>query len=228
MSNEAVLVGAAVAGESAKVRGELEALIESVNRSNFDIADLCFKVERNGFYEPYTTFQEYYKTLNIKARKIQYLTRMAKVMDAVGILRATYEPLGIGKLREITSLDPQGVWKNPETGVETPISEFIIGFVEKGSEITLEDLKIHVRTIKGFVGENDLVWRNLCFTRLVAEMTWDPAIAMAKNHLGSVGKDDEGISKDASDSAAAEVLAVEFMNDPKNHVLPEETESDHE
>jgi hypothetical protein len=225
---EQVIVGEAVAGEAAAARGQLEYLIESVNRSNFDIAELACKVKRSGDYGRHSTFQEYYATLNIKARKIQYLTRMAEVMDLVGIERKQYEPLGIGKLREITSLDPNGKWVNPETGVETSMREFIVGFVEKGDEIELDDLKIHVRTLKGFIGEKDLVWRNLCFTRLVAEMTWDPAIQLAKNHLGSVGKDDEGISKDASDAAAAEVLAIEYMNDSANNVLPEGFDSDND
>lgn len=229
---EQVIVGEAVAGEAAQVRGQLEALIENVNKSNFDIADLCYKVKSKGYYAPYSTFQEYYSTLNIKARKIQYLTRMAEVMDIVGKTRAEYEPLGVGRLREITSLDPNGTWTNPVTKEELPVKEFILGFLEKnkdtGDYLDIDDLKSHVRTLKGLVGDNDLTWRNLCMTRLVAENTWDPAVVMAKNYLGSVGKDEEGISKDASDGAAAEVLAIEYLNDPKNHVLPEETTSDNE
>lgn len=218
------IYGDAVAGDAARTRSALESLIENVNKSNFDIADLCYKIKSRGHYAPYATFQEYSKTLNLKARKIQYLTRMAEVMDQVGITRAQYEPLGIAKLREVTSLEPGQVWINPDTKAETPIKEFIIGFVNQGADISLEDIKLHVRTLKGFVGENDLVWRNICFTRLVAEQVFDPAVEMTRNRLGSVGKDDEGMSKDASEAACVEVWAVEYMNDPANNVLPEETE----
>lgn len=209
-----VIVGEAVAGEAAAARKNLEALINSVNRSSFDIAELCHKVKSKGYYAPFTTFQEYSKTLKLKPRKIQYLTRMAGVFDQVGIKREVYEPLGIARCREITSLDPAAEWTNPESSLTTPVAEFIKGFVEKGEEIDMDDLKRHVRTLKGFVGDNDLVWVNLCLTRSVHENTWRPAIDKAKALMGSVSKDDEGISQDASDGAAAEIIAVTFLNDP--------------
>jgi hypothetical protein len=225
LTQPTAIVGDLVAGatvEAERVRGALESLIERVNRSKFDIADLCYKVKVNGYYAPYTTFQDYYKTLSIKARTVQYLTKMVECMTQVGIEREQYEPLGIAKLREITSLDPNETWKNPETGVETPMSEFIVGFVENGADMELDDIKQHVRTLKNLTGDNDLVWMNICLKRSALDNTVRPAFDLAKNWVGSVGKDDEGISLDASDGAALEVIAVEYLNDPKNSVLPEE------
>jgi hypothetical protein len=99
--------------------------------------------------------------------------------------------------------------------------EFITGFVEKGEEIEMDDLKKHVRTLKGFIGENDLTWLNVCVKRSALDNTIRPALELAKNALGSVGKDEEGVSIDASDGAALEAIAVDFMNDPANSVLPE-------
>lgn len=227
-STPVTIVGEAVAGESTKVRKQLESLIKNLNKSTLDIGELLFKVKSNGFYQPwgFTTFQEYVDTLDIKARKAQYLLRIVDVMQQVGLERDKYEPLGIAKLREITSLDPQATWKNPQTGEETPMKEFIVGFVEKGDEMALEDLKTHVRTLKGLVGENDIVWLNLPFVRSTKENTIDPALTLARNNIGSVGKDDEGMSKDASDSACVEVWAVEYLNNLANNVLPEETNNE--
>src|ERR1700748_1545354 len=97
---EAQIVGAAIAGEAAKTRTQLESLISQANKSAFDIAVLAHSVKKNGYYTPYTTFQEYSATLDIKPRKLQYLARMASVMETVGIDRTVYEPVGLSKLRE--------------------------------------------------------------------------------------------------------------------------------
>lgn len=219
----AAIVGEQVAGESAKVRKSLEKLIQSVNKSTFDIGELLHKIKKNGFYNSwgFNTFQEYVDTLDIKPRKAQYLVRIVDTMEAVGVQRETYEPLGVAKLREISSLDPTATYTNPQTNEETPMKDFIVGFVEKGNDMPLEDLKQHVRTLKGFVGENDIVWLNLCLKRSALDETVRPALELAKNNIGSVGKDSEGMSIDASDGRALEAIAVEYLNDPANNVLPE-------
>lgn len=216
-----VIVGEIVAGAAAKARKQLEKLITDVNKSSFDIGDLLHTIKKNGYYDGYTTFQEYTATLDIKQRKLQYLRRIAEVMETVGISREKYEPLGIAKLREITSLKPEESWADPETGKSIPMREFIIGFVEKGSEMDLEAIKLHVRTLKGFTGENDLVCMHLWFKRVTRDNVIQPAVELTRNAIGSVGKDDEGVSIDASESACVEAWAVEFLNNPANSVLPE-------
>lgn len=220
-----VIVGAVVAGEAAAVKGQLEALINSVDKSTLDIGQLLYTVKLKSFYAGwgFSTFKEYTNTLKIKPRKAQYLTRIVGVMDEVGIKREVYEPLGIARLREITSLDPKEVWTNPDSGLQTPIVEFIKGFVndarkDDGDYLDVDTIKQHVRTLKGFVGENDLVFETLCMTRSARENSWLPAIELAKAHIGSVGKDDEGMSKDASTGAAAEKLAIAYLVDPQNEL----------
>jgi hypothetical protein len=213
------IVGQAVAGESAKVRQQLEQLIQKVNSSAFDIAELLHTIKKNSYYEGYTTFQEYTKTLEIKPRKAQYLRRIAEVMDIMEFKRAQYEPLGIAKLREITSLNVEGTWVNPETEVETPIKVFIQGFIEKGQDMTLEEIKNHVKTLKGLVGAEAMGWLHLYMKEQAIIQVARPALNLAKAIIGSVGKDDEGISKDASDGAAAESVFAAFLADPANEVL---------
>lgn len=222
--SESVLVGEAVAGDAAKTRALLVSLISSVNKSTLDIAELLYKVKINGYYQAeHATFKEYTESLDIKARKAQYLTKIVETFEAVGIPRKQYEPLGIAKLREISSLDPNTTYTNPLDQTQTPMKDFITGFVEKGNELELEDLKKHVRTLKGLVGENDIIWRNLPFTRQVVEKTIDPALELARANIGSVGKDDEGISKDASDAACVEVWAVDYLLDPGNNPMNQQT-----
>ena len=137
-------------------------------------------------------------------------------MDQVGIKRTEYEPVGIAKLREITSLTPGEVWKNPETSAETPITVFIQGMVEGHKDLSLETIKGHVKTLKGLTEENELVWLQFYIKKSVLDNVLRPALELAKAHIGSVGKDDEGISQDATDGSAIEVIAIEYMNDPQN------------
>jgi hypothetical protein len=210
--NPPAIHGPIVPGEAAKVRQQLEQLIKKVNKSAFDIGDLLHIIKKNGYYEGFNTFMEYVKTLEIKPRKAQYLTRISEVMDNMAIPREKYEPLGVARMREITSLDVNGTWVNPETKQETPIKAFVQGFIDKGDEMPLEEVKQHVRTLKGLVGENAMGWLHLYMKQLAIDNVAKPALEKAKMLIGSVGKDDEGVSKDASDGQAAEVIFASFNN----------------
>jgi hypothetical protein len=221
--HEVVISGEAVAGAAAKALAQVEALIQNVNKQNFDLAELLHTVKVHGYYQShFSTFKEYTESLSIKARKAQYLTHIVEVMADVGIPRTVYEKLGISKLREITSLDPDAIYKNPVTGQETPMKEFIKDFVANGVDTDLEDIRQHVRTLKGLVGANDIEWRNIPFLRSVLEATIVPALDLARANIGSVGKDDEGISQDASDAACFEVWAIEYLNNPSNNPMNQE------
>jgi hypothetical protein len=219
----AAIIGEAISGESVKVRKQVDKLVKGLTTATFDLGELLFKIKKNGFYNSYgfNTFQEYVDTLDIKARKAQYLTRIVDVMDQVAVQREEYEKLGVAKLREITSLDPTATYINPQTKEETPMKNFIVGFIEKGSEMPLEEVKQHVRTLKGLTGENELVWLNFCLKKAALDETVRPALELAKNHIGSVGKDGDGNSVDASDGRALEAISAEYLADPANNVLPE-------
>ena len=208
-----VITGSKIAGESTKIRKQLEKTIDFANSSMFDIADLLLTIKKNGYYEGFNTFSEFTKSLKFKNRRLLYLTKMAETMDTLGIPREKYEPIGISKLREITSLDVNGEWKNTETGEIVPLSEFIKGFVEKGTTMSLEEIHTHVQTLKGFSGENSMGWLHLYMKQIVIDKVAKPALEKAKMQIGSVSKDEEGNSLDASDGAAAEVIFVSFINE---------------
>ena len=213
-----VEVGEVVAGEAAKVRKQVEKVVSNANSSMFDLAELLFDVKKNNFYNGYTTFSEYLSSLKFKRRRLDYLVKMAEVMHVVGITREKYEPLGISKLRIITSLDVNGFWKNPGTGEEIPLKSFIIGFVEQGQEMTLAEITQHVRTLKGEVGDEAFVIMHIKIKQNALDKVLRPALELMKLKIGSVKKDGEGFSVDASDGRALEMIAADWMSDPNNAV----------
>lgn len=224
LSTLAIITGPVVAGRAEEAKEELKNIVNNLNRSNFDVGELAHEVKKNGYYQDrYATFQEYAKAeLPIKLRKLQYLRRIVEVCEAVGIERSIYEPLGTAKLRDITSLDYTSDWVNPQTQVVTPMKEFIVEFINNGLNLTHEEIKTHVRTLKGLVGEKDILWHNWPFTREVDENVIKPGLELARRNIGSVGKDDEGNAVDASDSRAIEVIFAEYLADPNNQVTGEE------
>ena len=213
--HDIVVVGEAVAGESAKIRAELEQAISVLNAGAFDVMELLHKV-RKGHHYTTVTFQQYLETLNIKVRKAQYLVRIADVMERVGIPRAEYEPVGIAKLREITSLEPGEKYTNPVNGEQSEMTQWIKDLLASGKTSPLDEVKQSVRVLKGMVGENDIVWLNFNVKRLAADNVIRPALEKMKVLVGTVGTNDDGTAKEASDGQALEYMAAECLNDPDN------------
>ena len=216
MPIETLLVGEAVAGATAQVRKRLEDLVTSTNRAAFDIGELALQVKKSGDYAGHTTFSDYSKTLDIQPQTLRYYCDIAETFETVGIPRARYERLGLSKCRAIASLKPDSTWVNPTTGEQTLVRDFIPELVEQGIEMSLNKIQENVRVLKGLTGENDITWINMPFLRSVVENILNPTAELTRRNLGSVSKDDEGVSQDASMSRCIEVWAVEYRNDP-NH-----------
>lgn len=208
--NPPAIHGEIEAGEAKKVRKQLEQLINKFNKSQFDIGELLHVVKKNHYYTT-DTFSAYVKTLDIKPRRAQYLEKIAATMEAVGITREQYEPLGVAKLRDITSLDVNNTWVNPETKEETPIKDFIVGFVEKGKDMDPDEIKNHVKVLKGLVGEEAVTWLNLSVKQSALDNVIRPALELCKMQIGSVAKNEEGMSIDASDGRALELIAADYL-----------------
>ena len=213
---EAAIIGEAEAGASTKIREKLEVLIGSLERSKFDIAELLYEIKDKKYYVGYgfDTAEEYFATLMQKQRA-KYLVRIVDVMNECGCSRDEYEKLGIAKLREITSLDPKGNYKDKD-GTLIPIRDFIIGFVDEGEKMSLKDIQEHVKTLKGLTGEDELVWVNLHMKRIVKETTWMQAIEKARVNIGAIARDENGNAIMASDARCAEVIAIEYLNAVEN------------
>jgi len=222
---EQVIVGETIAGEAEKTRKELEKLIGVYNSSTFDIGELLYRVKKNGFHKNYgfNTFLEFVSELDIKTRKAQYLVKITETMDELNIPRNEFEPVGIAKLREISSLDlyedgDPAIYQDDE-GETHLISDIIKGLIIKSHEMSLDELKKYVKIIKGFTGDNDLVWVNICLNRQAFEQTVQPALSLCKKALGTTGKNDEGVAQDYSDGKALEMICADYLLDPANSYL---------
>ena len=206
---ETVLVGEAVAGQSARARHRLERLISAASQNLFDIGEQLYTVKAEKLYQPeFNTFREYILSLKFKESRARYLARIFEVMNSLNIPRSKYEPLGTTRMREITSLDPKGEWINPDNGDKYAIKDFIVKFVDAGETIGIEDLRRHVRTLKGFIGENDITHVTFSLKRIGYENNVRPALEKVKLLMGTGPKDEEGNSELPSDGAALETMAI--------------------
>lgn len=213
---EVQIVGEVEAGKPAKVRKQINALIKGMNSNTFDLAELLHEVKSKKYFEPwgYDTFSAYAKELDLKPAKSYYLVRMVEVMNAASIPRATYEPVGIAKLRFITALEPSATAE--VDGQPKPMVEAIKGIVDKAKDLTLDEIKTAVSALQGLTGDDAIVWVNFAMKHSAREI-WRKAVELARKNIGSVGKDAEGMAKDASEGACAEVLAIDYINDPNNN-----------
>lgn len=219
---DTVIVGEVEAGRSAKVRKQLESLLTNMEKSKLDVAELLFEIKSKHYYAQwgFDTFKAYTAQTGIKQSKAYYLPRMVEVMNDLGITRSQYEPLGISKLREITSLDHRGTYFDASKNQTLQMSDIIAGLVENGTKMGLDEIRDYVRQLKGLTGENELVWLNVCVKRAARDETIKPAIELAKMNIGTSARDDEGNAIEPSDGAALEAIAVEYLNDPNNKPLP--------
>lgn len=207
--------------EVAALRDNLEKLIKSIDKNTFDVAEALHKVKVNNYYVEwgFDSYKSYLFSLNMKISKAQYLTKIVGVMESLSIPRAAYEPVGVTKLREICTLDPNGFYFNQEKNLNEPLAGYIIGLVTKGADMSIEELREHIAILKGLTGEDELVFMNFKVKKIVKEKVILPALALAQANIGSVAKDDEGNSIDASPSRALELILADYLSNPANTPL---------
>ncbi len=218
---EAVIVGEAVAGEAAKLRRKIEAAVKVMGTSTFDVAELLAKVKVNRLYTGwgYNTYTEYLETLGISVRKSQYLSCIGEVMShpKINIPRAAYEPIGIAKLREICSLNPESVYRTPE-GEDVPMADYIRGFIYDRVGDKIEAIQRDVRILKGLIGENEQARFTLMVSRLVLEQVINPAIEKLRLELGPVGKDEDGMAVEASAGRCIELICAKYLTEETDDI----------
>ena len=233
--NPPAVIGEAVAGTQAQranaVRKALSVLSEDIKSATFDTAILLYEARVNN-YAPgwgYTTVIEYgEKELGLKERKVQYLIRMVRVCNAVGISRKVYEPVGVSKLREITTLDFNANYHNPKTHAVEPMADHIRLLIDIAPGISYEKVKEKVAVLKGEVGENARVWvPSFWVTQSCMDNVILPARELVRRRLGSSPiRDEVGNAVEYSDAVAEEIIHAEFIADPSNYT--EETDESKE
>jgi hypothetical protein len=223
--HEVVMVGEQISGRAARVREKLKDLTNDVKASTFDMADLLFEAQENNYAHAwgYSSTIEYgMEELGLKRRKIEYLTRITRVCRQLGLKRERYEPAGISKLREITTLDPEKSYWNATEHVSEPLDEHMVRLILDSDKLNVEQMKDEVLRLKGRIGPDRPVLRTTSYVKSVWENVIKPARELARQLLGSAGRDDAGNAKEYSDGACDEIIYAAFLADPNNSPEPEE------
>lgn len=212
--NPPAIRGEAVAGRASFVRKSLVLLSGTISKNTFDVADLLYEAQESGYLQNwgYSNIGDYAeKELGIKERKAQYLVRIVKVCRELGLKREQYEPAGVSNLRDITTLDPQGSYWNPETKASEPLDDLMIDLIIEAVDLTKEDVAEEVMKLKGQVGPDRPVLRNYKVTRSAWENVIKAAFEQMRLKLGSSGRDDAGMAKEYSDGVCVEMICAEWL-----------------
>lgn len=225
MNDPIAIVGDVQAGRATVVRKHLLGLAGDIQASTFDLAEALVEASGGHMYQVwgYNSLYEYGALeLNLKRRKIRYLVRIVEVMKIVGIKREVYEPIGVTKLREITTLDPAGNFFNTETKQNEPLLDHIVRLVSEAEGKTSDEIGLEVQRLKGQTGDNSLVTRSTTYVNSVWENVIKPARELARRLMGSAGRDEEGNAVEYSDGAVEEMIHAAFIADPNNQTGDED------
>ena len=225
-----VIVGEIEAGAAAKARKQVKSLIKGLNTSTFDLMDALHEVKTNKYYAPaYDSFIDYAKTLDMKVTKAYYLARIRQNMELAGIDRAVFEPIGIAKLRTISSID----LIDSENQIKADAIDKVNELITTATTTEATAIKAAVDVYNGHIGEEAFEWLNIKIRKSAKNVVRE-ALNLIKAQIGSTGTDVDGKSRDASDGRALELLAADFLSDP-NHapdveklgvtVIPEENDA---
>ena len=225
--NPQVIVGDAVAGQSALLRKRMRLLAGDLVRHTFDLAEAFLLAQETRCYAEwgFESLPEYAEVeLGVKPRKAQYLSRIAKVMRDCGLKRADYEGAGLTNLRAISTLDPKGTYYNREEKQHESLVDHIVDLVASAPELSTQGVEERVAHLKGLDGENALVTKSYTVTKSCYENTIKRCFESIRMRLGSAGRDGTGAAKEYNDGAVVECLAAEYNSDPRNF-LEEQDES---
>ena len=214
--------GEAIAGQQAKstaLRKRMLLLSTDLTRNTFDLAEAFLEAQESGCYLEwgFDSLGDYASLeLGIKHRKAQYLARIVKVCRECGVSRKDYEPVGITKLREITTLNPGDSFYNAEDKKSEPMVEHIVRLIAEAPENSTVELEQEVARLKGQTGENAMVTRAYKVTVSCWENVIAPCFESVRKRLGSAGRDGFGAAKEYSDGNVIEAIAAEYNADPRN------------
>lgn len=225
LPNPPAIVGEQQAGRAAQVRKKLMMLVGDINENTFDMAELLAEASDGNLPQQwgYDDIYDYGEIeLGLKERKIQYLVRIVQVCKAVGLKRENYESAGVSKLREVTRLNPEGSFFNPETKTPEPLNEHIVRLIAHAEEYTGKQLLDEVRRLMGQTGGNRPVTKMMQWTEDTYNRVIVPAQELARMRLGSAARDAAtGDAVEYSDSVVEEVIHAEFLADENNYPEPE-------
>lgn len=225
MNDPIAIVGDVQAGRATVLRKKLIGLAGDIQCSTFDLAEMLYEADSGSMPQQWgyiSTLDYGMQELGLKKRKVQYLVRIVSVMRIVGVKREVYEPIGVTKMREITTLDPAGMFFNKETKQNEPLVDHIVRLVSEAEDCTAEEIAEEIKRLKGQTGENSLVTRSTTYVLSVWDNVIKPAQELARRLMGSAGRDKDGNAMEYSDGAVEEMIHTEFLNDPNNNIEAED------
>ena len=230
------IIGEQIAGRTATVRKILSSLATNITAATFDVAELLYEAKINLYYRAWgfeSLYDYAWRELGIKQRKAHYLVRIVQVCRAMNIPRKDYELVGVTKLKEITRLEPEDYWFNPETKTNEPVSDHILNLFSNAFDMTAEQIEEEVKKLKGEVGDESMVWMPAFpVKKSVRDRVILPAMELCRKMLGSAGRDKEtGTALEYSNGAVFEIICADFLvgnievEDTSNDLVePEATE----
>jgi len=217
MPDEQVIVGEIEAGRATTVRRAINKLVAIEDTTLFDLAELLYEAKSKLYYTGwgFESFSKFAKSLKMKYSRSYYLVRIVENMQAAGLTREQYEPVGRTKLRIISRLKPETEFNG------TPVVLLIRELTLKAEGMTPEEVQFEVDTIMGLTEDESMVWMNIKVKNLAKENVIKPALEKAKKHLGTTpSPEEEGQYIDASDGRSLEMICANFLADP-NFDTPE-------
>ena len=209
----------AVAGQSATLRKRMRLLAGDLTRYTFDLAEAFLLAQETRCYAEwgFDSIGEYAELeLGIKKRRAQYLATIVRVCRACGVARKDYEPVGVTKLREITTLDPGTSYYNADEKTHEPMVECIVALIAEAPELSTVEVEQEVARLKGMTGDNAMVLRAYKVTQSCWENVIKPCFESVRKRLGSAGRDGTGAAREYPDGAVVECLCAEYNADPRN------------
>ena len=217
--NPPAIIGEAVAGQQSALRKRMLLLAQDLTKNTFDLAEAFLQAQESRCYVEwgFESLGDYAALeLGIKHRKAQYLARIVRVCRECGIARKDYQPIGVSKLREITSLDPDTTFFNADTKEHEPMVDHIVELVANAPELSTIEVETEVARLKGMTGENSMVLRVYKVTRSAWDHVVEPCFEAIRKRMGSAGRDTEGKAKEFPDGKVIENLCAEYNADPRN------------
>ena len=184
------------------------------------IADLLYETKSKLYFTGwgFESFSKYAKSLKMKYTRSYYLVRIVENMQAAGLTREQYEPVGLTKLRIISRLKPETEFNG------TPVVLLIRELTLKAEGMTPEEVQYEVDTIMGLTEDESMVWMNIKLKKLARENVIKPAFEKMKRHIGTQPSEtEEGQHVDASEGRTLELICANFLADP-NYDTPETIE----
>lgn len=221
------VIGEPIAGQSATLRKRMRILAADLTKHTFDLAEAFLLAQETRCYAEwgFDSLPEYAELeLGIKKRRAQYLATIVRVCRDCGVARKDYEPIGITKLREITSLNPDTSYYNADEKKHEAMVEHIVRLIAEAPELSTVEVEQEVARLKGMTGENAMVMRAYKVTLSCWDNVIAPCLESIRKRLGSAGRDGTGAAKEYSEGACYEALAAEYNADPRNF-LEEPNES---